>query len=216
MMWVKYQIEAFIPMYEQLPVNTESKAREIFLARNPGIKHCSINRTFTGINPPEWWPGEKEKKEAKRQEENRRREDERRTRRDEEQRREAKRQEENRRREAERSARRAEERHKSENDKLRREMENLRKENRDIARKSRQSSGEFWSESQYENFTDRAREQKDGMYEKIMNCQTNILTAPLKLICWLLHEIFNPHSFFRRPCLFCREHNSCTCGLPCV
>ena len=174
MMWVKYQIDASIPMYEQLPVNTESKAREIFLARNPGIKHCSINRTFTGINPPEWWPGEKEKKEAKRQEENRRRE-------------------------AERSARRAEERHKSENDKLRREMENLRKENRDIARKSRQSSGEFWSESQYENFTDRAREQKDGMYEKIMNCQTNILTAPLKLICWLLHEIFNPHSFFRRP-----------------
>ena len=198
MMWVKYQIDASIPMYEQLPVNTESKAREIFLARNPGIKHCSINRTFTGINPPEWWPGEKEKKEAKRQEENRRREDERRARRDEEQRREAKRQEENRRREAERSARRAEERHKSENDKLRREMENLRKENRDIARKSRQSSGEFWSESQYENFTDRAREQKDGMYEKIMNCQTNILTAPLKLICWLLHEIFNPHSFFRR------------------
>lgn len=80
MMWVKYQIDASIPMYEQLPVNTESKAREILLARNPGIKHCSINRTFTGINPPEWWPGEKEKKEAKRQEENRRREDERRAR----------------------------------------------------------------------------------------------------------------------------------------
>ena len=59
MMWVKYQIDASIPMYEQLPVNTESKAREILLARNPGIKHCSINRTFTGINPPEWWPGEK-------------------------------------------------------------------------------------------------------------------------------------------------------------
>lgn len=194
-MWVKYRLtgSGVSPsfMYDQIPANSMESAKKIILARNPGATSVGIHAYAMQKDPPDWWPGEKEKKEEKRQEEKRRLQEE-------ENRKRTEREAKDREREAQRNARREEERRNAEREEDRREIEKLRQELRNQKKEARQSNGEFWSKGEYDSFTDIARDQKDGMYEKIMNCQTNILTAPLKLICWLLHEIFNPYSFFRK------------------
>ena len=199
MMWVKYMVQGSgirtVEMYDTLPASSTEAAKKIILARTPGATRVSILRLSIQNNPPSWWPGEKEKKEARRQEEMRRECEK-------EEHKRSVREEEKRRRDAERNAMRAEALHKSEHDELRREMEKLRKENSELKRDSLRSSGEFWGEGKYENFTDMARDQKDGMYKNIMDSETNILTAPLKLICWFFKEIFNPNSFLSQHLLF--------------
>ena len=186
-MWVKYEVQgkgmSSENMYDTFPANGLPAAEKMIKAKT-GATKVYIKDWSVGNNPPDWWPGEKEKKEAKHQEE--------------ENRKRAEREAKDREREAQRNARREEERRNAEREEDRREIEKLRQELRNQKKEARQSNGEFWSKGEYDSFTDIARDQKDGMYEKIMNCQTNILTAPLKLICWLLHEIFNPYSFFRK------------------
>jgi hypothetical protein len=49
--------------------------------------------------------------------------------------------------------------------------------------------------------TDLTKSAKNSIYEKIMDAETNILTAPIKLLAWMFHELFNPHSFFRQHAL---------------
>ena len=57
----------------------------------------------------------------------------------------------------------------------------------------------FWSkDQQYKNWTELAGKTKDVIYKSVMGAQSNILTIPLKLFFFTLHEMLNPNSFFRR------------------
>ena len=197
MMWVKYRLYgsgmSSDDFYEQFPASTTSAVEKIILTKT-GARRVQIERTSTGSNPPDWWPGEREKKEAIRQEKMR-------SEREKKERERFAREEESRWRDAERNARRTEAQHKSEHDELRREMETLRRENSDLKRES-VHSGEFWGEGKYENFADMARDQRESVYGQVMNSETNILTAPLKLIFWFFKEIFNPNSFLGQHVFF--------------
>lgn len=63
------------------------------------------------------------------------------------------------------------------------------------------SGREFWGQSKYDSVGQAVSDAKDKIYDATMNSQTNILTAPLKLFFFSLHELLNPNSFFRKSTL---------------
>lgn len=60
----------------------------------------------------------------------------------------------------------------------------------------------FWGEeNKFKDWKDMAAQTKDSIYNGVMGAQTNILTAPLQIFFFGLHELLNPNSFFRRNAL---------------
>lgn len=67
------------------------------------------------------------------------------------------------------------------------------------AMKGTKQGSKFWSDDEkYHDWTDMAAKTKDAAYNSVMDAETNILTAPLKIFFFGLHELLNPNSFFRR------------------
>ena len=59
---------------------------------------------------------------------------------------------------------------------------------------------EFWGKGKYDSIGQALGAAKNTIYDTVMspNTQTNILTAPLKLFFFSLHELLNPNSLFRK------------------
>lgn len=67
------------------------------------------------------------------------------------------------------------------------------------ALKGSEKGNKFWNDdSKYQNWTDMAAKAKDSVYNVVMGAETNILTAPLKIFFFGMHELLNPNSFFHR------------------
>lgn len=67
------------------------------------------------------------------------------------------------------------------------------------ALKGSEKGSKFWNDdSKYQNWTDMAAKAKDSVYNGVMGAETNILTAPLKIFFFGMHELLNPNSFFHR------------------
>lgn len=67
---------------------------------------------------------------------------------------------------------------------------------------SSKEGAEFWGQGKYNGSVKAAvKDVKDRAYETVMGSTTNILTAPLKIFFFGLHELLNPNSVLRKTCI---------------
>lgn len=67
---------------------------------------------------------------------------------------------------------------------------------------SSKEGAEFWGRGKYNGSVKAAvKDVKDKAYETVMGSTTNILTAPLKIFFFGLHELLNPNSVLRKTCI---------------
>lgn len=58
--------------------------------------------------------------------------------------------------------------------------------------------GKFWGDGTYDSLKTAVGDAKNRAYDTVMKSTTNILTAPLKIFFFGLHELLNPNSYFRK------------------
>lgn len=58
--------------------------------------------------------------------------------------------------------------------------------------------GKFWGKGTYDSLKTAVGDAKNKAYDTVMGSTTNILTAPLKIFFFGLHELLNPNSYFRK------------------
>lgn len=58
--------------------------------------------------------------------------------------------------------------------------------------------GKFWGNGTYDSLKTAVGDAKNKAYDTVMGSTTNILTAPLKIFFFGLHELLNPNSYFRK------------------
>lgn len=63
---------------------------------------------------------------------------------------------------------------------------------------SSKEGGKFWGKGTYDSIKTAVGEAKNKAYDTVMGSTTNILTAPLKIFFFGLHELLNPNSYFRK------------------
>lgn len=61
--------------------------------------------------------------------------------------------------------------------------------------------GKFWGKGTYDSLKTAVGDAKNKAYDTVMKSTTNILTAPLKIFFFSLHELLNPNSYFRKTAL---------------
>lgn len=61
--------------------------------------------------------------------------------------------------------------------------------------------GKFWGDGTYDSLKTAVGDAKNKAYDTVMGSTTNILTAPLKIFFFSLHELLNPNSYFRKTAL---------------
>lgn len=67
---------------------------------------------------------------------------------------------------------------------------------------SSKEGASFWGDGKYNGSIKAAvKDVKDRAYETVMGSKTNILTAPLKIFFFGLHELLNPNSVLRQTCI---------------
>ena len=67
---------------------------------------------------------------------------------------------------------------------------------------SSKEGSEFWGQGKYNGSVKAAvKDVKDRAYNAVMGSTTNILTAPLKIFFFGLHELLNPNSVLRKTCI---------------
>ena len=67
---------------------------------------------------------------------------------------------------------------------------------------SSKEGSEFWGQGTYNGSVKAAvKDVKDRAYNAVMGSTTNILTAPLKIFFFGLHELLNPNSVLRKTCI---------------
>ena len=67
---------------------------------------------------------------------------------------------------------------------------------------SSKEGASFWGDGKYNGSVKAAvKDVKDRAYETVMGSTTNILTAPLKIFFFGLHELLNPNSVLRKTCI---------------
>ena len=63
---------------------------------------------------------------------------------------------------------------------------------------SSKEGGKFWGKGTYDSLKTAVGDAKNKAYDTVMGSTTNILTAPLKIFFFGLHELLNPNSYFRK------------------
>lgn len=63
---------------------------------------------------------------------------------------------------------------------------------------SSKEGGKFWGKGTYDSIKTAVGDAKNKAYDTVMGSTTNILTAPLKIFFFGLHELLNPNSYFRK------------------
>ena len=63
---------------------------------------------------------------------------------------------------------------------------------------SSKDGGKFWGKGTYDSLKTAVGDAKNKAYDTVMGSTTNILTAPLKIFFFGLHELLNPNSYFRK------------------